>query len=581
MRVYGTIQDAHSEKKLPGALVTLSVGETDLIENSPAPDGYFSYDIPETAVPTRDDILTCSVVRNGYHKQTATYSLQEGDVEIDIELTPEKTDWRRILRISLIIFIILLILTAIGVGAYLIFFGPKPPPPVITQFRAQHPVISPGGETKILWTTIDAKDVFLDGKKVKPAGSEVVKPEKNTTYTLTVKDTDIPLEKKTKVTILPDPQIVQFTADPVEINLWDSSVLKWKTANTDSLYIKEGEEDESATANMITAAGNKVGTAGPKTISVAKKKPGAKKNLTGSAIVTPLETTTYTLVAVNSLGKKAVQEAKVTVLEPPEILTFSASAQVAEVGESVILTWKTSGAAQAFLNDQQYGVNYSKQVTAVQSCIYTLVVRNKVGERQRSITITVPQPPPEPEPVKPGPPPKPPEAPKVVSFRMTSTEIAIGQGATLNWVVSADAAEVYLITKNKLQKEIARIRVNQVGSQDVFPQKTAFYTVKAENITGEDTWTRKLEVYPTECTVILYDLENYAGEFSMYTVDAPQLIKLDNAVSSIKIIGDCRVRVFSAPHFKATRQDFVKSIPKLLGTWIGDNTISSIQIFKK
>jgi hypothetical protein len=35
MRVFGQIEDAYKEKPLPGALVTLRVGDTELIEHTP------------------------------------------------------------------------------------------------------------------------------------------------------------------------------------------------------------------------------------------------------------------------------------------------------------------------------------------------------------------------------------------------------------------------------------------------------------------------------------------------------------------------------------------------------------------
>jgi hypothetical protein len=80
------------------------------------------------------------------------------------------------------------------------------------------------------------------------------------------------------------------------------------------------------------------------------------------------------------------------------------------------------------------------------------------------------------------------------------------------------------------------------------------------------------------CTIELYEYENYTGESMRFTDDTANIGTMNTRVSSIKITGNCSVRVYSAPGFKATQQEFYQSIPSLRGTWIGNHTISSLEI---
>jgi Beta/Gamma crystallin len=554
MKVYGTIENAENEKPLKGAMITLSVGDTQLIENSPAVNGYFDYNIPDSVVPRGEELLTCKVKKDGFRSQTATYNMIGDEVEIALELFPESINWKRIIRIIAIVMAALLLLVLIGIGIY--YLWPRPPAsPVITQFKAEPAEISPGGETTIHWQTHNTKSVYLDDQQVSPEGSRLVVPEKTAQYTLTIKDGDeVVLQKLRKVAVLPPPQILNFTVTPNEINLGQSVTLEWEATHADSFYISEGSEDKEETDSAIKTANGK-----------RRKERGKPRDFSGSHQVThrKSDTYTYTIVAVNRLGKKAVKKIDLKVWETPQIKSFSASPKEIKPGGTVTLSWTTKGAVQTFLDEVQTSPNFTTQVTPTKTTTYTLKVSNKLGERKSNVKVTVIQPKTiiKPGPIKP---------PQINRFLATPVVIARGESVTLSWVTQY-ARKVFLDDK----------QVALLGSKEVCPEKTTIYTIKACNSLNTTQWERKIEVIDDSCTIFLYELENYNGKPTIITTDTAQLDEFDNSVSSIKIIGRGSVIVYSAPNFKATRQEFSQSMPSLRGTWIGNNTISSIKVIKR
>jgi hypothetical protein len=248
---------------------------------------------------------------------------------------------------------------------------------------------------------------------------------------------------------------------------------------------------------------------------------------------------------------------------------------------------------------------------------YILTARNKVGERHSSLDIIVfcpdvPGPPGSPKPAAPL------EPPRIDRFHISSPEIASGESTMLSWVTD-HAEKVYLTikpvglhtlkyleTKGVISVERGELkttpgfrpqdkvetiagkplatgrvfRVKPVESLQVSPQLNTQFELRAVNPLKTVTWTRTVEVQPETCTVILYELENYKGEFLSFTAGAEEIGKLNNRVSSIKIIGNCWIKVYSAPYFQATHQEFQKSVPRLRGTWIGNNAISSFRLIE-
>ena len=168
---------------------------------------------------------------------------------------------------------------------------------------------------------------------------------------------------------------------------------------------------------------------------------------------------------------------------------------------------------------------------------------------------------------------------KPVELDMPSAEtIAItGENVEDTGTGTAAAKKMEIIAGKPLETGQV-IRVKPVDSLQVSPRVSTRYQLLAINPLKEVSWTRTVEVKSTICTVILYELENYRGDYMYITADAAEIGEMNNRVSSIKIIGNCGVKVFSASNFTATHQEFFSSVPRLRGTWIGNNTISSLKL---
>ena len=621
MRIFGKIEDAYTEKPLAGAVITLGVGDTELVEHMPTENGYFEYEISNEAIPVDQEILTCRVEKKGYKPLTATYTITD-EIEMSLELVPRLVNWKRVFIVTGIVLGSLLMLALIAFAVKYFFFGPKEYP--IKTFIIKPGKIDAGGKAEIKWETIDAAAVFLgtekpaDADKVEKTGTQTVNPNTTRKYFLTLRDKhgkQLAQEWRELKIIPPPPQILSFTAKPMEINLWDTAVLEWKTLGAEEVFIHSSSNVENLRIDIKKNHQDRTllkqdqdqdqdQEPGPGD----RNSPGKKKELNGAVEVSPMETTTFTIAAVNSEGVRSEESVEVRVLVPPQILSFITNTYIIEPGESAILAWDSREAEQDLLNGERTGPRFSLEVRPQDTTVYTLTARNKVGERNCSITITVRCP--ELPQFSESPPMKP---PRIYRFQISSTLIAPGESTMLTWVTDY-ADKVYLrITPVELNQpspeaiavtgekpespgtgtaaplEIIAgkpletgevIRVKPVDTMRVSPSVSTRYQLQAVNPLKEVSWTRTVEVKPTVCTIILYELENYKGEFIQFTADAAEIDKLDDRVSSIMIIGKCGVKVFSAPNFKATHQEFFSSVPRLRGTWIGNNTISSIKIIQ-
>ncbi len=627
MKITGTISDAKNEKPLSNAIVTITAADTNLVENYPANDkGEFSYVIPDTAIPAESYTLVILIQRKGYLSKTTEHIITHADIDFQLDLERIKLDWSWIIRTSLIALAIeLLLFLMAGLYIYFTYYKPHPIPPTITIFTSDATLIRKNSQIKLKWDTNDAESVTLNDKSANTAGEMKLQVAQTTLYTLTATGQNADIATKTiTVTVLPDPGIVKFTATPPQIQMHDLSKLEWQVTDADTLCIMAGPENEQITADMVRQLQTgQLAPAGslPQEAEVTLER---TPQLAGAADVSPMFTQLYTLVAVNKLGAVASASLEVKVLTPPQILYFNAQisreSNILEVikgqpltlkvkkgdpvtvaveqtqapdtqpplkvavkdgdavllevqkgnpetlkvkkGQAVTLTWQTQDADLAFLNEERTGLDYSTQVAPEQTTTYTLKVKNVVGERQANITVLVPQPivPPEPKPVPPA---------VINYFRCDPLQLVKGQQVFLSWQTE-NAAKVYLDDQE----------VDISGSQSLAPTLAGPYRfmLKAVDYAGiAVTWNRTVEVFERP-TVILYELENYCGQSEQCSADTPVLTRVQNAVSSIKIIGNCTVTVYSAPHYRGTQMELNRSTTSLRGSWIGSNAIASLKI---
>lgn len=167
-------------------------------------------------------------------------------------------------------------------------------------------------------------------------------------------------------------QIVSFTSNAAQIQMGQSVTLQWQTANAAGVNIDNG-----------------VGQVIP----------------SGNITVSPQTTTTYTLLARGSNG---TQQRTVTVsvakpqAQPPQILSFSATAVQIQQGQSTTLQWKTANANEVIIDHDIGQVDASGQ-TAISprtTTAYLLTARGNGGTQQRTVNVIVEQPAQAPPPVQ-------------------------------------------------------------------------------------------------------------------------------------------------------------------------------------
>jgi len=613
MRIYGDIEDARTEKPLSGALVSLYIGDTCLVENTPATGGNFSFSFDESLAPLDSEILTCKVKKKGYHSQTATKEIVDENLRFSLELVPILLNWRKWVRIALIVLVCLLILALVAWGIYEFFFNR--PPLSVSSFSASYTfegiefemdsntrelVVAANSEVMLSGEVINANLVYLNSEEIKTTPKKAAPPQtdgnkilvwqkkvdvkESAEYTVSVEedqdDWTASTMKKLNVTVPSLPQIVSLDAQPLVVDKYGNSILKWSTAHAQMVYVTESSDTLGSIISRAKEAMRefrKDQAQGSEQYDIGFFLPSNALRTCvgpeGSCSVNLLEPATYTLVAVNLVGEVDTRRVKVDIHFPPVINYFTTTAENVKAGDKVLLEWETVNADSVLLNGAKTGLTYAKQVAPVETTRYVLEAANKVGSVFEEITVKVPDSGSAAEtgetPGKDGSPTETMPS-KVNYFHTIPTVIAIGQSCTLKWVVE-HAETVYL------NGEL----VNPVGSRKVFPQVTTSFELKVVDHDGDEyCWPRTVEVKPNTCTIILYELENYRGDYEEFSEDSPDIGGLNNDVSSIRIIGDCSVKVYSGNNYKAIHQVFSKSIPRLRGTLIGNDNVSAIKIIR-
>lgn len=313
------------------------------------------------------------------------------------------------------------------------------PVPVIEIFTATPDEIKEGNSSTLRWTVtgqVDSVTILPDVGTVGKKGKTTVSPAQTTEYTITAVNPGGNVTAKVTVSVIPHvppPQISSFTATPAEIELGESSTLAWTVDGTiDSLKVTPG--------NI---------------------------NVTGqtSLGVSPTETTTYTLTAVNESGE-ATATTDVTVIVPaPQISTFTATPPSIAEGGSSTLAWTVSGPVDS-LTISPGNLNVTGQnntsVSPTQTTTYTLTAVNAGGQVTAQATVTVL-----------------PAAPLIDTFMATPAVIEqLGQ-ATLSWQTSGQ------IDSLSISPGVGD--VTGETSAVVSPLQTTQYTLTAVNGGGQAT----------------------------------------------------------------------------------------------
>jgi hypothetical protein len=237
----------------------------------------------------------------------------------------------------------------------------------IVEFSASPETIPSGGSSQLFWNVRGATNISISGGvgTVLPQGVKTVTPAATTTYTLTATAPGLPTATATvTVTVRPptpgDPRIIRYSAVPTNIVSGESSTLSWTT--------------EGAATVTITGVSGTL-------------------PLSGSTVVTPTQTTTYTLTATSSDGRSVSAPVIVTVgnVGVARIISFTANPATIDVGGSSQLCWNVENATTVSITPGVGTVSAVACATVMPTATttYTLTAHNTVGDVSASATITV------------------------------------------------------------------------------------------------------------------------------------------------------------------------------------------------
>jgi hypothetical protein len=246
-------------------------------------------------------------------------------------------------------------------------------PPVINSFDASPSTISAGESSTLSWNVSGASTVSIDQGigNVALTGRRDVVPGTTTVYTLTATSAAGASTTATAQVIVsgaPSPStglpvVNYFTASPSGIIVGNSVTLSWNVSNATSVAIAPG-----------------VGTFAS----------------SGTTIVSPMASTTYTLTATNAAGSAtAMTQVTVSGAPPsaglPVVNYFTATPNVIAAGSSTTLSWNVSNATSVTIEPGvgSVGLSGTALVSPATSTSYTLTATNTFGVYYMTIAVLV------------------------------------------------------------------------------------------------------------------------------------------------------------------------------------------------
>ncbi len=326
------------------------------------------------------------------------------------------------------------------------------------RLSVDHTTIRSGSSATLTWTTTNARTATLNRVSVALRGTKTVKPTITTTYALTASDGSRSATAKVTVNVMAedDDSVDDGTPPSPTPSTLPTASLK---ASAGSIQVGQSSTLTWTTGNAVSATLN-----------------GGPVALTGSQIVSPSSTTTYTLAATNASGTTiSTAVVTVTAAPPPPTATLptaslKASSSSILSGQSVTLTWTTSNASSATLDGSPVALSGSRIVLPSATTSYVLVATNAAGSSSATADVMVSAAPP--------PPPPPPATLPIANLMASAGSIQSGQSLTLTWTTSSATSAT-----------LDGSSVTLSGSRTVSPTSTQTYTLVATNAAGTDTST--------------------------------------------------------------------------------------------
>jgi len=237
--------------------------------------------------------------------------------------------------------------------------------PVI-RFDVSEESISSGQSVNLIWMVTNADEITIDQGvgTVDSEGRRRVRPTETTTYTITAKGSGGTRTKSIEVTVesASGPSI-DFSASMESIQKGQPVTLTWMVNN--------------ATEVNIEGIG-KVKTTGSRTVKPSN-----------------VGTTTFTLTATGPGGTKtAAVEVEVLGGPAPEI-SFMASSESIQSGQTVTLTWQVSNATEISIEGLgKVPARGTKKLRPMETTVYTLTATGDGGTQTATVEVEIEAPPP-------------------------------------------------------------------------------------------------------------------------------------------------------------------------------------------
>ncbi len=299
-------------------------------------------------------------------------------------------------------------------------------PPTVSIWADPNTIIA-GEPTILSWSSTDADSVSIDNRigTVGLNGSSVVSPAVTTTYTVVAHGQAGTATDDVTVIVLPVPTVT-LSADPEAIVSGGASSLSWITENASEVFIDNG-----------------VGSV----------------DVSGTSLVSPTRTTTYTITASGD-GGSATDSVTITVYQAPAV-SITAAPDAIIAGTSSSLSW-TSTHAETLEIDNGIGPvepGGSSPVSPESTTTYTISASGPGGAVTDSVTVTVYEPP-------------------TVSISADPNPIVAGEATSLAWTsTNADTAVI--------DRGIGY--VNVIDTQEISPSGTTTYTITVTGPGGTAT----------------------------------------------------------------------------------------------
>jgi hypothetical protein len=283
------------------------------------------------------------------------------------------------------------------------------------------------------WTQVSGPSVALSGANTVTA-TFTAAPGQSYGFRLTVTGVSSGLQSSanTAVTTQAAIKVERFSATPNPISAGQRSIIAWNVPDATSVSITPGV--------------------------------GSNLNPAGTATVSPVQTTTYTLTATGPGGQQVTQSLTITVgASRPAVVRFEAAPSTITAGQSSTLSWTTTGASSVSISGvgSNLPVNGSQSVSPTQTTTYTLTATGADGKTtvtaQAVVTVTGST------------------VPTVQSFTVSPTTVSPGGTAQLCW-------NVQNATSVTISPGLGT--VESTACTTITPSQTTTYVLTATNAAG-------------------------------------------------------------------------------------------------